>query len=118
MKTLSIIFIVIGLAAWMQQIAYADPSGNNAAVPKEQPTVARRFNAGLSPNQNQVPKGTAEKIPAPSLRALLPRQSGPGTTAIGGPATQLKSTVAITGQSAKATPGPAALNGNTVGRKH
>ena len=38
-------------------------------VPKEQSTIARRFNAGLGP-RNSSPEGTAESIPQISLVIL------------------------------------------------
>jgi hypothetical protein len=160
MKTLSIILIVIGLAAWMRPIAYADPSGENTAVPKEQPTIARRFNdfnyphlsdhnmsspshpsqaleiaqesaVASAPRSGAMPVAVGlqptvvshhdaqRRVATPDTnRSPSSRPNGLGTTAIGGPATPLKSTVAITGQSAKAKGASATLNGNTLGRKH
>jgi len=111
----------------MPGVSYADPPKASAAAPSGQPEIARRFNAGSTAGQNQVPKGTAESAPPvqPSLRVTpigrtipgvetpgcfhavppgqtksllkIARNPSSGAAIIGGPANPMKVTPAIAG---------------------
>src|SRR2546428_5058585 len=65
------------------QAVLSSLKGGGLAVPKRQPRIAQRFNAGFDAKRSRVPKGRMKFIPAPQPSAV---PSGLGSLAVCFPA--------------------------------